>query len=57
MEVFYDSDIKTQKEILSIFSDDNDIISENYLFNQVKLENELSVLSLKILYKDKVMIL
>ena len=51
MEVFYDSDIKTQKEILKYFSDDNEIISENYLYNQVKLENELSVLSLKILYK------
>ena len=51
MEVFYDSDIKTQKEILKNFSDDNDIISENYLYNQIKLENELSALSLKILYK------
>ena len=53
MEVFYQSDIKTQKEILKYFSDDEDSIKSDYLISQVKANNDLSVSCLNILFKRK----
>ncbi len=51
MEIFYDSDIKTQEIILKHFSDDKDAIKTDYLLSQVKKNNELSVLCLNLLFK------
>ena len=51
MEVFYDSDIKTQKIILKYFSDDRDAIKTDYLLEQVKANNDLSVVCLNILFE------
>ena len=39
MEIFYDSDIKTQEIILKNFSDDKDAIQTDYLLSQVKANN------------------
>ncbi|OUT40753.1 MAG: hypothetical protein CBB66_00645 [bacterium TMED6] len=51
IEVFYESDIKTQKEILKYFYDDEESIKSDYLINQVKSNNELSADCLNILFK------
>ena len=51
MEIFYDSDIKTQKIILKYFSDDRDAIKTEYLLEQVEYNNELSVVCLNILFE------
>jgi len=50
LEIFYDSDIKTQEIILKHFSDDKNAIKTDYLLSQVKANNELSVLCLNLLF-------
>ena len=51
MQVFYDSDIKTQKEILKYFHDDKETIKSDYLIEQIDANNELSIDCLNILFK------
>ena len=51
IEIFQDSDLKTQKFLLKHFKNDEKFIDSKFLVNQIKNNNSISLISLKLLAK------